>query len=126
MEEQNEIETKKRMVFETVALTNASAEKIKNWIEQANAKKKGVKVSRKDFVNWLIEKSPENLSGGDLNALVDRFYDEERFLRQLLRDVKKAKESGQTEVMLDLVVKTKRNETKKDIGNSEEKLPDLD
>ena len=42
-------------------------------------------------MNWLIEKSPENLGGADLNSLVDRFYDEASFLRQLLREVKIAK-----------------------------------
>lgn len=36
-------------------------------------------------------------AGGDLNSLTDRFYDEASFLRQLLREVNKAKKDGQAE-----------------------------
>lgn len=112
MEDQTDLETKKRPVFEHVALDNASVEKIKNWIDQVNAKKKGVKISRKDFISWLVEKFSENLSNSDVNSLIDRFYDEERFLRQLLREVKRARENGQAEPTLEVIVKAKRNENK--------------
>ena len=45
---------------------------------------------RKDFVNWLIEKTSENLGSSDMNSLVETFYDEEIFLRHLLKEIKKA------------------------------------
>lgn len=41
---------------EHIALSELASEKITNWIEQAANKKKGVRITRKDFVNWLIEK----------------------------------------------------------------------
>jgi DNA invertase Pin-like site-specific DNA recombinase len=75
-----------------------------NQHAQILAKKK-IRISRKDLVNWLIERFAENLSGNELNALIDRFYDEERFLFEkvdrLARDMiynlgllKKAQEYG--------------------------------
>ena len=82
-------------------------------MEQINSKKKGVKISRKDFVNWLIEKSPENLPNGEINALIEKFYDEESFLRELLREVKKLKANGQNQ-NLDFIVRARNEETKKD------------
>ena len=85
MSENEKSESRKKI--EHVALSKASIQKINTWLEQASAEKKGVKISRKDFINWLIEKSPDNLSGGDLSALIDRFYDEAKFLRHLLREV---------------------------------------
>lgn len=111
-EEANEQKVLKRQ--EHIALSELASEKITNWIEQAAYKKKGVRITRKDFVNWLIEKSPENLGGADLNSLIDRFYDEASFLRQLLREVKTAKKNGQTEPSLEFIVRAKKLEQKKE------------
>ncbi len=111
-DELNEKKTSKR--YEHIALSETASEKISNWIEQIGVKKKGVRISRKDFVNWLVEKSPENLSNGDLNSLIDRFYDEASFLRQLLREVKNAKKNGQTEPALEFIVRAKRSDHKKE------------
>lgn len=111
-DELNEKKTSKR--YEHIALSETASEKISNWIEQIGVKKKGVRISRKDFVNWLVEKSPENLSNGDLNSLIDRFYDEASFLRQLLREVKNAKKNGQTEPALEFIVRAKRSDQKKE------------
>lgn len=102
--------------FETIALNELSSKKITNWLEQINFKKKGIKISRKDFVNWLIEKTPDNLGSSDMNSLIDKFYDEENLLRQLLKEVKKAKKEGQLEPSLEFIVRTKKTEQKKDIA----------
>jgi len=118
-EEQSENKVSKR--YEHIALSEIASAKITSWIEQVGIKKKGVRISRKDFVNWLVEKSPENLSNADLNSLIDRFYDEASFLRQLLREVKTAKKNGQTEPALEFIVRTKKVDQKKDeTANAEE------
>jgi hypothetical protein len=129
-EDQNDKKLSKR--YEHIALSEVASEKITSWIEQVSVKKKGVRITRKDFVNWLIEKSSENLSNGDLNSLIDRFYDEASFLRQLLREVKTAKKNGQTEPALEFIVRAKKTEQKKDEGattqdeNSERSFTALD
>lgn len=122
MNEEEKIESLKPRL-EHVALSEVSSKKINTWLEQVAMKRKGVKISRKDFVNWLIEKSSDNLSGGDLSALIDRFYDEASFLRQLLRDVKIAKAEGKSETGFELVLKAKRPEVKRDSVEMSE-LPD--
>lgn len=109
---------------EHIALSELASEKITNWIEQAANKKKGVRITRKDLVNWLIEKSPENLGGADLSSLIDRFYDEASFLRQLLREVKTAKKNGQTEPALEFIVRAKKQEQKKEESAAVEDQPD--
>lgn len=116
---ENEKPENSRPKLEHVALSAASIRKINAWLEQASLKKKGVKISRKDFINWLIEKSPDNLSGGDLSALIDRFYDEAKFLRHLLREVNQAKADGKTDTGFELVVKTKKLESKREVDEVE-------
>lgn len=116
MENQRE----KRKPLDHVALTEASSHKISSWLEFISAKKKGVKISRKDFINWLIERLPSTPLAGDFNALVERFYDEEKMLRELLREVKRAKELGQTASPLELVVKSRKQEPKRENSQSDE------
>lgn len=108
-------EPKPKKHVEHIALSEASSQKITNWIEQVQARKKGVRITRKDFLNWRLEEYPDVLSGKDVNALIERFYDEESLLRQLLRDVKKAKKNGQTEPMLELMVKSRKSEQKNEV-----------
>ncbi len=111
---ENEKPESSRPKLEHVALSVESVQKINAWLEQASTKKKGVKISRKDFINWLIEKSPDNLSGGDLSALIDRFYDEAKFLRHLLREVNQAKADGKSETGFELILKARKSEIKRD------------
>ncbi len=101
------IEKKQKSKMEHVALNELSVQKITRWFEQINAKKK-VKLSKKDLLNWLIEKLPEGLSTSDLNSITEKFYDEETYLRQLLRDVKRAKASGELESTVEVFVRPKR------------------
>ena len=108
-------EPKPKKHVEHIALSEASSEKITNWIDQVQAKKKGVRITRKDFLNWRLEEDPDVLSSKDVNALIERFYDEESLLRQLLRDVKKAKKNGQTEPTMDLVVRVKKLDQKEEM-----------
>jgi hypothetical protein len=108
---QNIVKSKRDMV----ALSEAAAAKIDKWIEQINAKKT-VSLSRKSFLSWYIENAPDNLSGGEVNAAIDTFYDTEAHLRRLLRDVRRAKASGLGDGGIDLVLRTKKAEIKRETG----------
>jgi len=107
--ENEQVEKKIKPKLEHVALSEESSQKLDHWIEQINAKKK-IRVPRRELINWWLKRSPDNLSNSEVNILIEEFYDEESYLRQLLRDVKKAKESGQTEPTLEVVVRQKRSE----------------
>ena len=58
---------------EHVTLDDTSIQKLDKWLEQINAKKK-INISRKQLVNWLVEKLPENISGSDINEKIKKFY----------------------------------------------------
>ncbi|MDZ4676559.1 MAG: hypothetical protein SGI74_03535, partial [Oligoflexia bacterium] len=81
MTDQVEEQTEKKIKpsFEHIALVESSSQKLDRWIEQVNTKKK-IRIARRDLLNWWLTRSPENLSNGDVNALIEEFYDEEAFL----------------------------------------------
>lgn len=95
----------------TIALTDVNSEKVDRWLEQVFAKR--VQLSRREFLNWFIEKSPENLSNSDLGAIVERYYDEEAYLRRLVREVKQSKKEGRAN-QLEFIVRPRKSEPKRD------------
>ena len=101
--------------FETIALSDESSQKITQLIEQASQKKKGIKISSKNFANWLIEKFPDNLGTVDMASLIEKFYDEETFLKHLLREIKKNKLDGKTTSDFEIVLKSKKGLSKKEL-----------
>jgi hypothetical protein len=111
IEDQKEKKVKQNL--EHMALVESSSRKLDRWLEQINAKKK-IRIPRRDLLNWWISRSPENLSNGDINALIEEFYDEEVFLRQLLRDVKKAKREGLIEPAHELILRPRKIDIKKE------------
>ena len=113
-EEKTESQRPKR---DLVAISKEAAIKIDQWIEQINAKKT-VNLSRRAFLSWYIERAPDNLSNGEINSALECFYDTEAHLRQLLREVRKAKENGDGNT-LDFVLKAKKAEPKKESSQDE-------
>jgi hypothetical protein len=72
----------------------ANLEKIGSLLEQLKNKIQGCDANRKELLNWMIEKFPPKLSAADLQELTTRFYDEEKFLRIALDEIKEAKSRG--------------------------------
>lgn len=112
MTEHNSGDEKIRQKRDMVALSDAASAKIEKWIEQINAKKT-VNLSRKSFLSWYIENAPECLSNAEVNLAIETFYDTEAHLRQLLRDLKKAKADGQADSSFDVFLRAKKTELKK-------------
>ena len=69
--------------------------KVDGWIAQVSARKKGILIKRKDMVLWKLEQGSAELSEAEILALSSQFYDEERFLRELLEEVRSAKARGE-------------------------------
>jgi hypothetical protein len=78
-----------------ITMDSALLAKVDGWIAQVTARKKGVLIKRKDMVLWKLEQESAELSEAELQALSSQFYDEERFLRELLEEVRSAKARGE-------------------------------
>ncbi len=87
-ENQNE---KNVIYLDKVGLVPSSTEKIDAWISSVEEKKQGTKITKRAFVNWVIEQLPALPSKSDLNILVENFYDEERHLKQRIRELREKK-----------------------------------
>ncbi len=88
----------------------ANLEKIGRYLDQLRAATPACGATRKDILNWIIEKVPTELSVSDLKELSDRFYDEERFLKFALEEVRAAKARGER-LRLDDILRRKPQPT---------------
>ena len=80
---------------DTVTLDADLLEKIDAEILQVTGSKRGVRLPRKDYVAYRLRKSPRKLLPEEIEELVTLFYDEERFLREALKEVRTAKARGE-------------------------------
>lgn len=69
--------------------------KLDVWMKHLLSKHKGIQVTRRDLVNWLIKRHSEELSRSEEEDLKGMFYDEERFLRYAWEEIKAAKARGE-------------------------------
>src|SRR5436305_1280715 len=82
--------------LDRITLEAGSLEKLDGWIKQVCGRKKGVSLSRKEAVNWLISKSPGTLSVDDHAAITEEFFDELRFLQASLKELRQARAQGES------------------------------
>jgi hypothetical protein len=91
-------ESKKKRIpkYDRVTLYEDAMKRIDGWIKQVQDSKPGVALFRKDILNWHILNSPEELDAGGISSLAALFFDQERFLKQALKQVRDAKGRGET------------------------------
>jgi hypothetical protein len=87
----NTTEEKEVIYLDKVGLVPSSTEKIDIWISAVEEKKQGTKITKRALVNWIIEQLPGQPSKSDINLLVEKFYDEERHLKQRIRALRERK-----------------------------------
>ena len=98
MDELKKKEAKKMSTLdnrERVALTDASIQKLDNWVRQVTSKRTGVTLNRKQLVNALIEYHASTLSLAEEAMLAAQFYDEVKFLAQALQQLRRARARGE-------------------------------
>jgi hypothetical protein len=93
---ETKMEKKVRNVFpDRFTVDPANLEKIGGLLDQLRASVPACEATRKDLLNWIVERFPGDLGVTDLKELSDRFYDEERFLKLALGEVRAAKARGE-------------------------------
>lgn len=99
-------------------------EKIGSLLEQLKNQVQGCDANRKELLNWMIEKFQIELSAADLQELTTRFYDEEKFLRSALDEIKEAKSRG-VRLTLDEIMQRNQSTAAPTIKRGRKKKSDL-
>ncbi len=98
-----EIKKKRIPKYDRITLYEEGMKRVDGWIKQVQESRTGVSLFRKDILNWYINNAPEHLDARAVKILAMQFFDQERFLRQALKDVRDAKERGETVTLKDLM-----------------------
>lgn len=94
IESKSKIPKRKPRHPDRVALKPEHLVKIQTWIAQVTSKHRGVKITKNDLITWLIDSQPDLLPETTEADLALRHYDEERFLRETLREFQKCRAQG--------------------------------
>jgi hypothetical protein len=86
-----------------VTLLPKHLEKMDGWIHQITTRQRGVRLTRNDIVAWLIDSQPVELSPKDEKALGEMHYDEERFLKEAIREIRARKARGESGSLAELL-----------------------
>jgi len=79
-----------------VTLTPNLLTKMDGWIKQVTDLHRGVRLTRNNLVDWLIDSYPVELPTADVKAIAERYYDEERFLKDAMRELRARKARGES------------------------------
>ena len=86
-----------------VTLTPELLSKLDGWMKQVTDKHRGVRLTRNNIVDWLIGSYPAELPSGDVKTIAERFYDEERFLKDAIRELRSKKLRGENVSLVDIL-----------------------
>jgi hypothetical protein len=98
---------------ERISIKPIHLRKLDAWVQQVSNKHRGVRLARNDVLAWLIEAQSEVLSPAQETTLARMFYDEERFLRETLEQLKKCKGQGIDFDWYSELMKRKPNKSRK-------------
>jgi len=89
-----------------VTLGPEALNRLDTWITQITTCHRGVRLTRNNLVEWLIVSRPMEMPRADETALAERFYDEERFLREVVREMRVRKSRGESVELSELLART--------------------
>jgi hypothetical protein len=103
-----------------VALKPDHLAKIQSWIAQVTSKHRGVRITKNDLITWLIDSQPDLLPETSESDLARQHYDEERFLRETLREFKKCRAQGLAFDWRDVLARDQRKPIRRPRKKSQE------
>ena len=86
-----------------VTLTPDLMTRLDGWMKQVTDRHRGVRLTRNNVVDWLISSYPAELPSADIKILAERFYDEERFLKDAIRELRSKKARGEIVCLADIL-----------------------
>jgi hypothetical protein len=96
-------QTKKQPRRDRVTLDPVSTTRLNAWIDELRVKFKGIKITRADLANFIISNHAETLTELETKGLRERYFDELEFARWAVNEIRKARVSGGTLSLTDLV-----------------------
>ena len=86
---------KRQRHLNRITLTAENFTKVDLWVADLKASKQGISISHNDLANWMLMRTSEYLTDNEKDELKLQFFDEVKFLKELLSNAKRAKASGE-------------------------------
>jgi hypothetical protein len=102
MENQNETQSTKTPQ-ERVTIHREAASRIDGWVTELQSTVRGLKLTRSDVVNWLVQSHSDSLTSREIEDIKQKYFDEVEFTEWALRELKEARGRGEKLSLSDLL-----------------------
>ena len=109
--------------IERIPLSDQSLQIVNKSITEMKEKYPDASISKKQLVNWVISEFFKKLSPQTEKTLHKKFYDEEKFLADALKEIKKRKAKGEDYSYQDYVRDKRPKREKKTPPKSQNSSP---
>lgn len=115
MEKTDNVPTRRRKgtIVDRVPISVAARERLDAWCTQVTKARPGVRLARKDLIEWLILERSEVLSSTEEKSLGDAHYDDLKFLQFASQELRAAKARGEQISLQEFINKVKTSEPSK-------------
>ena len=86
-----------------IRIDEDSITRLGEWSDVVSLRLRGVKLTRSDLVNFLIESHPATLTDTELKGLGLRYFDEVKFAQWAIRELKDATVRGEETSLLEIM-----------------------
>lgn len=86
-----------------VTLNPESLARISKWVEELQQNIRGIRISKNDLVNFLINTRPPQLNEEECNSLKTQYFDEVRFYSWALARLKTEKAQGKSTSLAEII-----------------------
>jgi len=99
--------------IERAVLNGQCCETVDAWIEQVKARARGIRINRNALVQWLIEGRASTLSESEICEIAEKYFDEVRFARWVVDELRVARSKGENVSLAELVARNSLTSPKK-------------
>ncbi|MEI8025260.1 MAG: hypothetical protein WCI18_02825 [Pseudomonadota bacterium] len=79
--------------------------KLDAWMKHITDRHRGVRLTRNNMIEWLISSYPNELPSADIKTIAEQFYDEERFLKDAIHELRLKKARGENVSLAEILAK---------------------
>jgi len=96
MEEKLEKKKRQRALADRIHLRPEATQRVDGWVKAANEAIPGLRLTRGDIVTHALLSRPLHLTGQDIKALRERYFDEMAYAAWVVREMRRARERGES------------------------------
>ena len=88
---------------ERIAVRNVALQTLNGWVDQLGEQVQGIKISRTELVEWLIQKHQKTLSADEVASIKNQYFDDVQLAVWALKKLRAARSEGKPLTLAEVI-----------------------